>query len=72
MTATSVLVAGRYLFGVPNGILEGMIAGINTRPAALRAALERRLDDTPNVGYAAVFPLAPVLKLILAQILARG
>jgi putative transport protein len=57
---------------VPEGILQGMIAGIHTQPAALSAALERRLDDTPNVGYAAVFPLATVIKLILAQVIARG
>ncbi len=72
VTAATILLAGRYLFRVPEGILEGMIAGIHTQPAALGAALERRPDDTPNVGYAAVFPLATVLKLVLAQVIARG
>jgi putative transport protein len=71
-TAATILVTGRYAFRVPEGILCGMIAGVHTQPAALSAALDRRLDDTPNVGYGAVFPLATVLKLVIAQVLARG
>jgi len=70
--AATVLLAGRCLFRVPAGLLTGMIAGVHTQPAALSVALEQRLDDTPNVGYAAVFPVATVLKLIIAQVLARG
>lgn len=70
-SAATLLMAGRYLFKVPEGVLEGMIAGVHTQPAALSAALSQRLDDTPNVGYAAVFPLATVLKLIFAQLITR-
>jgi putative transport protein len=70
--AATVLLAGHYLFRVPAGLLTGMIAGVHTQPAALSVALEQRLDDTPNVGYAAVFPVATVLKLIIAQVIARG
>ncbi|MCC7054346.1 MAG: hypothetical protein IT355_13850 [Gemmatimonadaceae bacterium] len=71
VTSLSIMLSGRYLFGIPEGILTGVIAGIHTQPAALSAALEQRLDETPNVGYAAVFPLATVVKLILAQVLTR-
>jgi putative transport protein len=70
-SAITALLAGRYLFRVPEGLLEGMIAGVHTQPAALSAALERQLDDTPNVGYAAVFPVAMIAKVVLAQLLAR-
>jgi putative transport protein len=70
-TALIVLLAGRFLFQVPPGLLTGMIAGVHTQPAALSVAIEQRLDDTPNVGYASVFPVATVLKLIIAQVLAR-
>lgn len=70
--ATLVLLTGRYLFRVPAGLLSGMIAGVHTQPAALSVALDQRLDDTPNVGYAAVFPLATVLKLVIVQLIARG
>lgn len=71
VSATAVLLCGRYLFRIPEGILTGVIAGVHTQPAALSAALEQRLDDTPNVGYTAVFPMATVIKLILAQLLTR-
>jgi putative transport protein len=71
-TALTVILSGRILFKIPEGILVGMISGVHTQPAALSAALDQRMDDTPNVGYAAVFPLATVLKLILAQLIARG
>lgn len=70
--AALTLLAGRFLFRVPAGLLTGMIAGVHTQPAALSVALDQRLDDTPNVGYAAVFPVATILKLVLAQLLVRG
>lgn len=71
-TSAAILLCGRFVFRIPEGILSGMIAGIHTQPAALSAALEQRLDDTPNVGYAAVFPVATVIKLVLVQILTRA
>jgi putative transport protein len=71
VTSATILLSGRFLFRIPEGILTGVIAGIHTQPAALSAALEQRLDEAPNVGYTAVFPLATVMKLILAQILTR-
>jgi putative transport protein len=71
VTSLTIMLTGRYLFRIPEGILTGVIAGIHTQPAALSAALEQRLDETPNVGYAAVFPMATVVKLILAQVLTR-
>ncbi len=46
-----------------------MIAGIHTQPAALMFANERTGNETPNVGYTAVFPLATIVKIVLAQIL---
>lgn len=70
--AALVVLAGRFLFRVPAGLLTGMIAGVHTQPAALSVALDQRLDDTPNVGYAAVFPVATILKLVLAQLLVRS
>lgn len=65
------LVVGRYVFRVPAGVLEGMIAGICTQPGALSLALDRRRDEAPNVGYAAAFPFATVLKVVIAQVIAR-
>lgn len=63
------LAAGRWLLRVPAGLLTGMIAGVQTQPAALSFALERQGDETPNVGYAAMFPVATIAKIVLAQVL---
>lgn len=67
--AAAVLLAGRYLFRVPAGLLAGMVAGVHTQPGALTVALDQQGDDTPNVGYAAAFPFATIFKIIGAQLL---
>jgi putative transport protein len=48
----------------------GMIAGIQTQPAVLAFAAERADgDERVDTGYALVFPLAMILKLIIVQLL---
>lgn len=48
----------------------GMIAGIQTQPAVLAFAAERADgDERVDAGYALVFPLAMILKLIIVQLL---
>ena len=48
----------------------GMIAGIQTQPAVLAFAAERADgDERVDAGYALVFPLAMILKLIVVQLL---
>ena len=48
----------------------GMIAGIQTQPAVLAFAAERAEgDERVDAGYALVFPLAMILKLIIVQLL---
>ena len=37
--------------------------------AVLGFALEETRNDLPNIGYAAVFPAALILKIILSQLL---
>jgi putative transport protein len=51
------------------GVLSGVLAGIQTQPATLGFGLEQSRDDLPNVGYATVYPLAMIAKLVLAQLL---
>lgn len=63
------LVAGLRLFKLPLGLLWGVLAGAHTQPVVLGLAVERAGDDSPNLGYAAVYPLATVLKIVLAQAL---
>lgn len=48
----------------------GMIAGIQTQPAVLAFAAERAGgDERIDTGYALVFPLAMILKLVIVQLL---
>ena len=47
----------------------GMLAGIHTQPAALAFANAHTGSDHPNVSYAAVYPVALIAKIILAQVL---
>lgn len=51
------------------GLLVGMLAGLQTRPAVLGFALEQTADDLPNVGYATVYPIATIGKIVIAQVL---
>lgn len=68
VACASVLV-GRRVLGIPMAQLSGMVAGIHTQPAALAFANERGHGDAPNLGYASVFPLATIAKILIAQLL---
>jgi putative transport protein len=67
--AFSTLWIGYRVLKVPMGLLAGMLAGLQTQPAVLGFALEQSGDDLPNVGYAALFPIATIAKIIAAQLL---
>jgi putative transport protein len=63
------MVVGFRVFKLPLGVLWGILAGTHTQPVVLGFATERTKDDLPNIGYASVYPLATVLKIVLAQLL---
>jgi len=67
--ATLTLVLGRKLLRVPMDTLVGMLSGIQTQPAALAFATEQTDNDLPSAGYAAVYPVATIAKIVLAQVL---
>ncbi len=69
VTALSALLLGRLVFHVPMGLLIGMLAGLQTQPAVLGFALEQTGDDLPNIGYATVYPVATIAKILLAELL---
>jgi putative transport protein len=47
-----------------------MVAGVQTQPAVLAFASERAEgDERIDAGYALVFPLSMILKLIIVQLL---
>ena len=60
---------GHRVLRIPLGAVVGMLAGVQTQPAVLAYAVEKTARDTPNVGYAAVFPIAMISKISLAQLL---
>jgi putative transport protein len=60
---------GYRLLKIPLSLLIGMVAGLQTQPAALSFALEQTGNDLPNVGYAITSPAALITKIILAQII---
>lgn len=65
----TALWVGHRLLGIPMSILTGMIAGMFTQPAVLGYALEQTENDLPNVGYASVYPVATIAKILLVQML---
>jgi putative transport protein len=69
LTALASLWIGHRLLKIPMGLLAGMVAGIQTQPAALGFALEQSQDELPNIGYAAVFPIATITKIIAGQLI---
>jgi putative transport protein len=69
VVALGVLWFGHRVLRIPFGTLTGMLAGLQTQPAVLGFAVEQSGNDLPNVGYARVYPLATVAKILLAQLL---
>jgi putative transport protein len=67
--ALTAIAVGKVILRIPYGALAGMVAGLHTQPAVLGFAQERAGDEAPAVGYAAVFPTATLLKILLAQLL---
>ena len=48
----------------------GLISGIQTQPACLAYATREANSGAPNVAYAAVYPVALIAKVLLAQLIA--
>lgn len=69
VTALAVLAVGHYLLHIPMGLLSGILAGLQTQPAVLGFALEQSENDLPNIGYATVYPIATITKILLAQLI---
>lgn len=69
--AATTLTVGHKLLRVPMPVMVGVVCGQHTQPAALGYAVEQAGGDLPHVGYATVFPLATVAKIVLAQLVLR-
>lgn len=68
-SAMTTLIIGYRLLKIPMSLLIGLLAGLQTQPAVLGFALEQTDNDLPNQGYASMFALAVIVKIILAQLL---
>lgn len=66
LTAFTILIVGYKLFKIPFGILSGMVAN---QPAILDFAVNRAENQLPNYGYAVMFPLGLIMKIVIVQIL---
>lgn len=69
VTVFTMLWVGYRFFKVPMSILVGMVAGLQTQSAVLGFAQEQTRNDLPNIGYAEIYPLAIVIKVVLVQVL---
>ena len=69
VSAVLTVVVAHRILRVPLSVVVGMVAGIQTQPAVLAYALEKTGRDLPNVGYASVFPIAMISKILLAQLI---
>jgi len=63
------IVLGYKFLKMPMSVLSGLLAGMQTQPAALVFAEENARSDAPYIGYATAYPVAMVAKIILAQVL---
>ena len=68
VTLVSLLVGYKAL-KIPFASLLGLVSGIQTQPACLAYATREANSEAPNLTYAAVYPVAMIAKIILAQLL---
>jgi putative transport protein len=69
LTALATLWIGYRLLKMPMSLLIGLLAGLQTQPAVLGFALEQTGNVLPHLGYASMFALAVIVKIIVAQLL---
>lgn len=69
LTTLLAIWIGYKVMRIPMSLLMGILSGMQTQPAVLGYALEETGNELPNVGYAMVYPVAMIGKIVLAQIL---
>lgn len=63
---------GHRFMRIPMSLLTGIVSGTQTQPAVLGFAVEQAGNDLPHVGYATVYPLATIAKILVVQLLLNG
>ena len=67
--SAAVLLAGARWAGVSAPRAAGGLAGLVGQPAILAFALSRHDDERVEAGYATLFALAIVVKIVMVQVL---
>lgn len=65
----ATMVIGYKVLKIPYDFLMGFMSGVQTQTACLPFANELAKSDTPNTGYASVYPMALITKIIVAQLM---
>ena len=65
-TALGILIIGYKWMKKPFGLLMGMVAN---QPAILDFSMERAKNRLPMYGFTMIFPIALILKILIAQLL---
>lgn len=60
---------GFRILKIPMNHLLGLYAGAQTQPVVLGFAVDQTKNELPNAGYATIFPLATIFKILVAQVL---
>jgi len=63
------LIVGRKVLGIRFDSLMGLASGVQTQPACLAYADGLARSEVPSVAYAAVYPTAMIVKIVVAQLL---
>ena len=66
LSTISMLFVGYKLFKIPYTFLGGISA---SQPAILDYTIQNSGNQLPNIGYALMFPIAIVLKIVYVQVL---
>ncbi|GAP15558.1 predicted permease [Longilinea arvoryzae] len=69
ITGLATLWMGHKVLRIPMSLMVGVLAGLQTQPAVLGFGLEQSGNELPNIGYATVYPVAMIVKILLAQVL---
>lgn len=69
IAALLTLWIGYRLLHIPMNILVGLLAGLQTQTAVVGYALEQTRNDLPNLGFASVYPIATITKILFVQVL---
>src|SRR5699024_12033611 len=68
-SALLTLIVGHKMLKIPFGQTAGILAGLQTHPAVLTYVNDQAKNELPAMGYTTVYPMAMIVKIILAQIL---